>query len=114
MRGSTGTPGLEDDDKSWEVAAVLGGGSHPHVGTFQYFIDGQRWVWSDTIARIHGYQPGQVQPTTDLLLSHKHPTTVPRLPKSCTAYKLAGPSAAVIASSTLTAPPTGLSWWATK
>lgn len=73
MRGSTGTPGLEDDDKSWEVAAVLGGGSHPHVGTFQYFLDDQRWVWSDTIARIHGYLPGQVQPTTDLLLSHKHP-----------------------------------------
>jgi hypothetical protein len=34
---------------------------------------GQRWEWSDELARMHGYEPGTVEPTTELLLSHKHP-----------------------------------------
>lgn len=29
--------------------------------------------WSDEVALMHGYQPGAVQPTTSLVLSHKHP-----------------------------------------
>lgn len=57
----------------WEVAAVLAGGDAHRVGRFEFFVTGQRWVWSDSVARMHGYQPGQVQPTTELLLSHKHP-----------------------------------------
>ncbi|OBJ35463.1 antitermination regulator [Mycolicibacterium mucogenicum] len=43
------------------------------MGRFQFFVADQRWVWSDEVARMHGYRPGQVQPTTELLLSHKHP-----------------------------------------
>ena len=31
------------------------------------------WTWSDTVARMHGYEAGEVQPTTELVLSHKHP-----------------------------------------
>lgn len=62
-----------DEAESWEVAAVFSGGETQRVGKFQYFIDNQRWVWSDQVARIHGYEPGTVQPTTELLLSHKHP-----------------------------------------
>jgi len=61
------------DPESWEVAAVFSGGETQRVGKFQYFIGGQRWVWSDQVARIHGYEPGAVTPTTELLLSHKHP-----------------------------------------
>jgi len=34
---------------------------------------GQRWEWSDELARMHGYEPGTVEPTTELLMSHKHP-----------------------------------------
>jgi PAS domain S-box-containing protein len=59
--------------RSWEVAAVLGGGYAQTIGRFQYFVADHRWVWSDEVARIHGYEPGQVEPTTELLLSHKHP-----------------------------------------
>ncbi|WP_432279588.1 PAS and ANTAR domain-containing protein [Nocardia carnea] len=33
----------------------------------------QRWEWSDEVAALHGYSPGEVQPTTELLLSQKHP-----------------------------------------
>ncbi|MFF1388145.1 PAS and ANTAR domain-containing protein [Rhodococcus erythropolis] len=46
----------------------------PHrVGGFLYHRAGDRWEWSDTVARMHGYQPGTVTPTTELLLAHKHP-----------------------------------------
>jgi hypothetical protein len=44
-----------------------------HIGTFKFYFVGQRWEWSDEVARMHGYEPGSVEPTTDLLLSHKHP-----------------------------------------
>ncbi|HUO37546.1 MAG TPA: PAS and ANTAR domain-containing protein [Mycobacterium sp.] len=43
------------------------------VGSFKFWFVGQRWEWSDDVARMHGYEPGTVQPTTELLLSHKHP-----------------------------------------
>lgn len=63
----------DPDAEHWEVAAVLAGGDAHRVGKFEFFVADQRWVWSDSVARMHGYQPGQVQPTTELLLSHKHP-----------------------------------------
>jgi len=37
-----------------------------------YFAD-DRWIWSDEVALMHGYAPGTVTPTTELVLSHKHP-----------------------------------------
>ncbi len=43
------------------------------VGAFRFWFVGQRWEWSDEVARMHGYAPGSVEPTTELLLSHKHP-----------------------------------------
>jgi PAS domain S-box-containing protein len=43
------------------------------VGWFRFFIEEQRWEWSEEVQRIHGYAPGSVTPTTDLVLSHKHP-----------------------------------------
>ena len=44
-----------------------------NVGSFRFWFVGQRWEWSDEVARMHGYEPGSVVPTTELLLSHKHP-----------------------------------------
>ena len=44
-----------------------------NIGTFRFWFVGQRWEWSDEVARMHGYEPGTVEPTTKLLLSHKHP-----------------------------------------
>lgn len=43
------------------------------VGSFRYLRAEGRWEWSDPVAQMHGYGPGQVQPTTALVLSHKHP-----------------------------------------
>jgi hypothetical protein len=44
-----------------------------NVGSFGFWFDGERWEWSDEVARMHGYEPGTVAPTTKLMLSHKHP-----------------------------------------
>ncbi|MBW0271778.1 antitermination regulator [Nocardia sp. MH4] len=43
------------------------------VGAFTFWFTTQRWEWSAEVYRMHGYTPGQVEPTTELLLSHKHP-----------------------------------------
>jgi|SRR6185295_6959388 hypothetical protein len=52
-----------------DVAAV----PHLKVGSFRFWFVGQRWEWSDEVTRMHGYEPGTIVPTTELLLSHKHP-----------------------------------------
>lgn len=44
-----------------------------NVGAIRFWFVGQRWEWSDEVARMHGYEPGTVVPTTKLMLSHKHP-----------------------------------------
>ncbi|HZA08781.1 PAS and ANTAR domain-containing protein [Mycobacterium sp.] len=49
----------------------------PHVGVFRYLAKDDRWEWSDAVAMMHGYQPGTVTPTTELVLSHKHPDDKP-------------------------------------
>jgi PAS domain S-box-containing protein len=55
------------------VDLVIGVGEPQRVGRFKFFLDEQRWDWSDAVARMHGYEPGTVAPTTELLLQHKHP-----------------------------------------
>jgi PAS domain S-box-containing protein len=49
----------------------------PSVGSFRYLVREDRWEWSDEVARMHGYDPGTVTPTTQLLLQHKHPDDKP-------------------------------------
>lgn len=53
----------------WPVVDV----DKPGVGAFRFWFVGQRWEWSDELARMHGYEPGTVEPTTELLMSHQHP-----------------------------------------
>lgn len=53
--------------------AAAAANKYMNVGAFRFWFVGQRWEWSDEVARMHGYQPGEVEPTTKLLLSHKHP-----------------------------------------
>ncbi|MEU2255316.1 PAS and ANTAR domain-containing protein [Nocardia xishanensis] len=48
-------------------------GTPQSVGSFRFWFADQRWEWSDEVALMHGYSPGTVRPTTELLLSHKHP-----------------------------------------
>lgn len=58
---------------------VVSEGAPSRVGWFRYFFDDDRWEWSDEVARVHGYEPGAVTPTTDLVLGHKHPEDRPQI-----------------------------------
>jgi hypothetical protein len=39
----------------------------------RYDLATRRWWWSTETYRIHGFEPHEVVPTTDLVLAHKHP-----------------------------------------
>nr|WP_232077743.1 PAS and ANTAR domain-containing protein [Mycolicibacterium aichiense] len=43
------------------------------AGQFRFYFADERWEWSDEVQIMHGYEPGTVSPTTELVLSHKHP-----------------------------------------
>ncbi len=58
---------------------LRGSNAPPQGGSFRFYLDGQRWEWSDPVARMHGYHPGEITPTTELLLSHKHPDDQPQV-----------------------------------
>ncbi|MCX4098579.1 PAS and ANTAR domain-containing protein [Nocardia sp. alder85J] len=45
----------------------------PTVGGFRFWFTSQQWEWSPEVFRMHGYTPGEIEPTTELLLAHKHP-----------------------------------------
>lgn len=51
----------------------------PQVGKFRYFSGSDHWEWSDEVAEMHGYEPGSVTPTTELVLSHEHPDDKPNV-----------------------------------
>ena len=55
------------------IEQALAGGSPQRVGWFRFYFADERWEWSDQVQRLHGYEPGTVAPTTQLVLSHKHP-----------------------------------------
>lgn len=42
-------------------------------GPFVFNVTTQQWWWSDDLYRIHGFAPGDVVPTTELMVRHKHP-----------------------------------------
>jgi hypothetical protein len=62
----------ELDGYAIEVGKAFAG-SPQRVGWFRFYFDDERWEWSDEVQRMHGYEPGTVSPTTELVLAHKHP-----------------------------------------
>jgi PAS domain S-box-containing protein len=52
---------------------ALTGGALELIGEYRFYFDEERWEWSEEVQRLHGYEPGTVIPTTELVLSHKHP-----------------------------------------
>ena len=62
-----------------DIDRALLGGAPERVGRFEYRYETEAWTWSDTVAKIHGYQPGEVEPTTELVLRHKHPEDLARV-----------------------------------
>ncbi|MFC8922423.1 PAS and ANTAR domain-containing protein [Cellulosimicrobium sp. NPDC057127] len=43
------------------------------VGRYTFDAATGRWWWAEETYRIHGFEPHEVVPTTDLVLAHKHP-----------------------------------------
>src|SRR4030081_3377356 len=52
---------------------ALAWGAADRVGWFRYYFDDERWEWSPQVAKMHGYEPTAIVPTTEMVLSHKHP-----------------------------------------
>jgi PAS domain S-box-containing protein len=71
----TGTDGVAPGD----LDRALLGGAPARVGRFTYNYTTDSWVWSSAVAHMHGYEPGEVRPTTELVLSHKHPDDLARV-----------------------------------
>ncbi|WP_442943871.1 PAS and ANTAR domain-containing protein [Nocardia sp. NBC_00508] len=65
--------GSVQPEETLALNRVIGMGTPQSVGSFRFWFGDQRWEWSDEVALMHGYQPGTVTPTTELLLTHKHP-----------------------------------------
>jgi PAS domain S-box-containing protein len=72
-------PGIEDrfavvpsNDGDGDDARLAAGGPQ-RVGWFRFYFDDGRWEWSPQVERMHGYLPGSVTPTTEMVLAHKHP-----------------------------------------
>lgn len=61
------------DGQTPAVEEAVAGGAAQRVGAFRFYFADQRWEWSEQVQRLHGYEPGTVTPTTELVLSHKHP-----------------------------------------
>jgi len=61
------------DEQALAAVGAMAGGTTPPVGRFRYVAARDRWWWSDELFEMHGFAPGDVVPTTELLNSHKHP-----------------------------------------
>jgi PAS domain S-box-containing protein len=58
------------DGENGQASAAAG---PQRVGWFRYFFDDDRWEWSPQVHKMHGYRVGEISPTTELILTHKHP-----------------------------------------
>jgi PAS fold len=67
------TDELAETEGQTSVEQALAGGDPQRVGWFRFYFADERWEWSPQVERMHGYEAGSVQPTTDVVLSHKHP-----------------------------------------
>jgi PAS domain S-box-containing protein len=64
------------------LESALAGDAPQRVGWFRFYFADRRWEWSDEVQRMHGYKPGSISPTTELVLSHKHPEDRPAIAAS--------------------------------
>jgi ANTAR domain/PAS fold len=53
--------------------AFDGSQAGPPVGYYTYTVDDDHWSWSDGMYALHGFEPGEVPATTEVMLAHKHP-----------------------------------------
>lgn len=56
-----------------KIEEALDGGEMPPVGRYRFDLLTETWSWSREVYAMHGFEPGEVIPTTGLMVSHKHP-----------------------------------------
>jgi hypothetical protein len=78
----------EMDGQAAEVDQAFAGAPQ-RVGWFRFYFEDQRWEWSEQVQRMHGYEPGTVTPTTELVLAHKHPEDRGEVAKTIDEMRLA-------------------------
>ena len=67
----------DDVNEPWDeplnpLVAVAAGTSEP-AARFRYDVASGTWWWSPGMFALHGFETGEVDPSTDLLMAHKHP-----------------------------------------
>src|SRR6476646_11881754 len=60
-------------DPAQEAVAALTGCGAETVGRFSYDVPTDTWWWSTSLYTVHGFTPGEIVPTTALMLAHQHP-----------------------------------------
>jgi hypothetical protein len=73
-----------------DVTTALTAGVAHQTGAFRYDVGTDRWWWSDEVYRMHGFEPGEVVPTTAMILAHKHPDDRDRYAGALTDTSLRG------------------------
>lgn len=88
------TPGTASDAPHHldAVLATLGAGDPQAVGRFRVDLRTDVWWWSDEVYAMHGFAPGEVVPTTPLVLAHKHPDDRARVARTLARVARAGES----------------------
>ena len=64
--------------------------SHCATGQYRYDLVRETWWWSSAMYALHGFAPGEVVPTTALVLAHKHPDDHDRVAQVLAAAKVSG------------------------
>ncbi|GAA1985342.1 hypothetical protein GCM10009718_23350 [Isoptericola halotolerans] len=73
-----------------ELAAALAVGTGLLVGRYSADLQSGRWWWSDEVSTIHGYAPGEVEPSLEVLRRHQHADDRERLVKESLAALRSG------------------------
>jgi hypothetical protein len=60
-------------DSAQEAVTALTGSTTEAVGRFSYDVRTDTWWWSSSLYTVHGFTPGEIVPTTALMLAHQHP-----------------------------------------
>jgi hypothetical protein len=71
------------------VTGLIGSTTEP-VGRFSYDVPTDTWWWSTSLYTVYGFTPGEIVPTTALMLAHQHPEDRCRAAQLITAAVTAG------------------------
>jgi hypothetical protein len=60
-------------DPAEPAITALAGSTTETVGTFRYDLPSETWWWSPSVYAMHGFEPGDIVPTSALMTAHQHP-----------------------------------------